>query len=178
MLQVSEQFDRLTLAQNTAEIVAAYVSHNTVSTSDLANLIGTVGQNLTVLGNEEDPAEAAPKPVVAINRSVRKEHLVCLLCGRPQKLLKRHLAGSHDLTPEDYRTLFGLKPNYPMVARGYAEQRSEMAKRIGLGRPKSKKTAKASPKAANAKATNTKTTRTRTASAKTTNGKSRAKRTK
>lgn len=161
---MSEQFDRLTLAQNTAEIVAAYVSHNTVSTSDLASLIGAVGQNLTVLSNEaEQAANPAPKPVVAINRSVRKEYLVCLLCGRTQKLLKRHLAGSHDLTPEDYRALFGLKPNYPMVARGYAEQRSEMAKRIGLGRPKSKKTAKASAKVA---------------SAKTTNGKTRAKRAK
>lgn len=176
---MSEQFDRLTLAQNTAEIIAAYVSHNTVSTSDLASLIGSVGQNLTVLGNEEEAAaNAPPKPVVAINRSVRKEYIICLLCGRTQKLLKRHLAGTHDLTPEDYRTLFGLKRDYPMVARGYAEQRSEMAKRIGLGRPKSKPTAKASPKAASAKIASAKTISAKVTRAKTTNGKTRAKRAK
>lgn len=134
---MSEQMDQPKLAEATADIVAAYVSHNSVSMTDVASLISTVGHNLTELGREgEKPAE--PQPAVPINRSVRKHHLVCLLCGQPQKLLKRHLASSHDLTPEDYRAQFGLKPTYPMVARSYAEQRREMAKRIGLGRPKAK----------------------------------------
>jgi len=140
---VTEPLDRLKLVENTAEIVAAYVSNNTVSTTDLASLIGSVGHKLTELSNESVRNGAArPEPVVPVNRSVRKDHLVCLLCGQPQKLLKRHLAYSHGLTPEDYRAQFGLKPNYPMVASGYAEQRREMAKRMGLGRPKAKKPAK------------------------------------
>jgi len=144
---VTEPLDRLKLVENTAEIVAAYVSNNAVTTTDLASLIGSVGQKLTELSNESVRNGAAvPEPAVPINRSVRKDHLVCLLCGQPQKLLKRHLTHSHDLTPEDYRAQFGLKPNYPMVAVGYAEQRREMAKRMGLGRPKAKKPAKTSSK--------------------------------
>ncbi len=151
---MTEPLDRLTLVENTAEIIAAYVSNNALSTTDLASLIGSVGHKLTELSNESARnAATGPEPAVPINRSVRKNHLVCLLCGQSQKLLKRHLASSHDLTPEDYRAQFSLKPNYPMVASGYAEQRREMAKRMGLGRPKAKKPAKtpAKPRSKRAK---------------------------
>jgi predicted transcriptional regulator len=61
---------------------------------------------------------------------------VCLICGKKQKLLKRHLAVEHELTPDGYRQTFGLKPDYPMVAPDYAQQRRELALSIGLGRPK------------------------------------------
>jgi predicted transcriptional regulator len=61
---------------------------------------------------------------------------VCLICGRKQKLLKRHLAVEHELTPNRYRETFGLKPDYPMAAPSYAQRRREIALRTGLGRPK------------------------------------------
>jgi predicted transcriptional regulator len=56
-----------------------------------------------------------------------------LLCGKPQKMLKRHLAVQHGLTPAQYRERFGLKPDYPMAAPNYVQQRRELALRIGLG---------------------------------------------
>jgi predicted transcriptional regulator len=71
-----------------------------------------------------------------MRRSVRPDHLVCLICGKKQKLLKRHLAVEHELTPNQYREPFGLKPDYPMAAPNYAERRRELALEIGLGRPK------------------------------------------
>jgi predicted transcriptional regulator len=77
-----------------------------------------------------------PEPVVSVRRSVRADHLVCLICGKKQKLLKRHLAVEHELTPNQYRETFGLKPDYPMAAPNYTEQRRELALSIGLGRPK------------------------------------------
>ena len=77
-----------------------------------------------------------PEPAVSVRRSVRPDHLVCLICGKKQKLLKRHLAVEHELTPNQYRETFGLKPDYPMVAPNYAQQRRELALSIGLGRPK------------------------------------------
>jgi predicted transcriptional regulator len=61
---------------------------------------------------------------------------VCLICGKKQKLLKRHLAVEHDLTPNQYRETFGLKSEYPMAAPNYAERRRELALKIGLGRPR------------------------------------------
>ena len=69
-----------------------------------------------------------------MRRSIQDDHLVCLVCGKQQKILRRHLEVAHQLTPEAYREQFGLKPDYPMAAPGYSRQRSEMAKRVGLGR--------------------------------------------
>jgi predicted transcriptional regulator len=72
-----------------------------------------------------------------VRRSIRPDHLVCLICGKPQKVLKRHLAVQHDLTPAQYRERFGLKPDYPMAAPpSYAQQRREVALRTGLGTPR------------------------------------------
>jgi predicted transcriptional regulator len=73
---------------------------------------------------------------VSVRSSIRPDHLVSLVCGKPQKMLKRHLAVQHELTPSEYRERFGLKPDYPMAAPNYAQQRRELAAKIGLGRPK------------------------------------------
>ena len=118
----------------TTEIVAAYVTKNAVAIAVLGHVIETVGGALAALGREEPkPDTAEPKPAVPVRRSVRQDHLVCLVCGKPQKTLRRHLDKAHQLTPGTYREQFGLKPDYPMSAPGYARQRSELARRSGLG---------------------------------------------
>jgi predicted transcriptional regulator len=68
-----------------------------------------------------------------VRRSIQDEHLTCLVCGKQQKVLRRHLDVAHQLTPEAYREQFGLRTDYPMSAPGYSRQRSEMARRVGLG---------------------------------------------
>jgi predicted transcriptional regulator len=126
-----------TLAEVTAEIVSAYVSNNKIAPTDLAMLIGTVAREMVKVGTPvELPAEEKPEPAVSVRRSIQPNHLICLGCGKPQKMLKRHLAVRHDLTPAQYRERFGLKPDYPMTAPNYAQQRREVALRTGLGRPK------------------------------------------
>jgi MucR family transcriptional regulator, transcriptional regulator of exopolysaccharide biosynthesis len=87
----------------------------------------------------EHSAEEKPQPAVSVRRSVRPDHLVCLVCGQRQKTLKRHLAVRHELTPAEYRERFGLKPDYPMTAPNYTQQRREVALATGLGRPKESK---------------------------------------
>ena len=130
-----EQEERTPLEQLTAEIVAAYVSNNSVAMADLGALIDTVGRQLKTLGREPpEPAAAKPEPVVSVRRSIQPDHLVCLLCGKRQKILRRHLDVAHQLTPAAYRELFGLRSDYPMAAPNYARQRAEMARLIGLGR--------------------------------------------
>jgi len=69
-----------------------------------------------------------------VRRSVGKDHLVCLVCGQKQKTLKRDLAVRHQLSPDECRERFGLRSDYPMAAPSYAAQRSELARRTGLGR--------------------------------------------
>lgn len=123
------------LMELTAEIVAAYVTRNAVALADLGHVIETVGRALRALGRENvEPAEAKPEPAVPVRRSIQEDHLVCLVCGKRHKILRRHLAVMHQLTPEAYRERFGLKSDYPMAAPGFARQRSEMARRVGLGR--------------------------------------------
>jgi predicted transcriptional regulator len=134
---VNETSEPTSVAALTAEIVSAYVSNNKIAPSELAGLITTVAGQLSKVGAEPDrPAEEKHQPAVSVRRSIQPDHLVCLICGRTQKLLKRHLAVEHELTPNQYREAFGLKPDYPMTAPNYAQQRRELAFRIGLGRPK------------------------------------------
>jgi predicted transcriptional regulator len=134
-IPVSESLEQTSLAEMTAEIVSAYVSYNEIATADLAGLITAVADKLGRIGSDPDqPEEAKIEPAVSVRRSIRPDHLLCLVCGKPQKILKRHLAVQHDLTPAEYRERFGLKPDYPMAAPGYSRRRSEMAKRVGLGR--------------------------------------------
>ncbi len=146
----NDQTGHLPITELTAEIVGAYVGHHTVSTTELPTLITTVGRELAGLSRAPAaPVEEKPKPAVPIKRSVRPDDIVCLICGKPQKMLKRHLATRHELSPDEYRDLFGLKDDYPLVAPAYAAQRSALAKKIGLGRkPEPAKPAKATRKKA------------------------------
>jgi predicted transcriptional regulator len=125
------------LVKITAEIVAAYLSNNQIAMADVGGLITAVADRLSKAGTEPDqPAEDRPEPAVSVRRSIRPDHLVCLVCGKPQKMLKRHLAVRHELAPAEYRERFGLKPDYPMAAPDYLQQRREVALATGLGRPK------------------------------------------
>jgi predicted transcriptional regulator len=118
-----------------AEIVAAYVSANSISTAQLPDVIRSVVDALTSLdGQAEAPKAEALKPVVPIRKSVTPDYLVCLEDGKKLKMLKRHLRTTYDMSPQDYREKWGLPADYPMVAPNYAARRSEFAKQIGLGR--------------------------------------------
>jgi predicted transcriptional regulator len=136
---VPENLEQTTLAELTAEIVSAYVSSNQITPPELGMLVGTVASELSKVGTRlEQSAESGSKlePAVSVRRSIALDHLVCLVCGKKQKLLKRHVMVEHSLTPEEYRRLFLLKADYPMVAPRYAQHRRELAVKMGLGRPK------------------------------------------
>jgi predicted transcriptional regulator len=76
------------VAQLTAEIVSAYVSNNRIALSDVATLITAVGSQMAKVGTEvEPPAEEKPEPAVPVRCSIQPDHLVCLVCGQPQKVL-------------------------------------------------------------------------------------------
>ena len=62
------------------------------------------------------------------------DYIVSLEDGRKFKSLKRHLMNTYGLTPDQYRTKWGLPRDYPMVAPNYAKARSDLAKSMGLGR--------------------------------------------
>ena len=120
--------------QLTAEIVSAYVSNNTVPTSDIPGLINQVHAALTrVSGKPADGGAEPLKPAVSLKKSITPEYIVYLEDGKKFKSLKRHLRTQYNMTPEQYREKWGLGADYPMVAPNYAAARSQLAKQMGLG---------------------------------------------
>jgi predicted transcriptional regulator len=125
------------LVQLTADVVAAHVANNNVAVGDVGNLVQRVYEALAAL---EKPAQGAQKeektPVVSVRSSIKPDFIVCMECGAKQRMLKRHLMTAHSMTPEQYRSDYGLPREYPMVAPNYSEQRRALAHSIGLGRKK------------------------------------------
>lgn len=123
------------LIELTADVVAAYVSNNPVPIGELPGLIADVHAALGRVGNTpEQPTIEKQKPAVNPKRSVHDDYIVCLEDGKKFKSLKRHLMTHYNLTPDQYREKWGLDPSYPMVAPNYAAARSQLAKKMGLGR--------------------------------------------
>ena len=119
----------------TTEIVASFVSNNTIPAETVPDVIRRVHETVSTLATatEDKPAEK-PKPAVPISRSITDDYLVCLEDGKKLKMLKRYLRSNFDMTPDDYRRKWGLPADYPMVAPNYSKRRSEFAKEIGLGK--------------------------------------------
>ena len=120
----------------TASIVSAHVANNSVAVGDVPKLIKDVYSTLATVSAEEEAEPERPEPAVSIKASVKPDYVVCLEDGKKLKMLKRHLMTHYSMTPEQYRTRWGLPSDYPMVAPNYAKQRSALAREIGLGRRK------------------------------------------
>jgi predicted transcriptional regulator len=122
----------------TGDIVAAYVSNNSVPASEMPTLIRSVHR--AVSGLISGPASDAvvqgadverPSPA-QIRKSVQQDGIVSFIDGKTYKTLRRHLT-ANGFNPQNYRERYGLPADYPMVAPSYAERRSALAKAIGLG---------------------------------------------
>lgn len=140
--------DNQDLINLTADIASAYVASNKIEAENVGKLVADIHGALSSLG-DQGSSEEAPEPVVPIRSSVKKDHLVCLACGKKMKMLKRHLRTEHDMSPAEYREAYNLSSDYPLVAPDYAETRRALAKKIGLGKdPNQKRGRKASGKKA------------------------------
>jgi len=126
--------DKRDLVGMAAEIVSAFVSANQVATHELPGLIRTVHGALNeVAGTPSTALDQAQEPAVAVKKSITPDYIICLEDGKKFKSLKRHLRTRYAMTPDEYRSKWGLPHDYPMVAPNYAKERSTLAKRMGLG---------------------------------------------
>ena len=122
------------ITEITANIVAAFVSHNSVQANEMPDLLSKVHDSLYErLRYRVDLKPQAIVPAMPIKKSITHNAVFCLVCGDGHKMLKRHLRTSHDLDPETYREMFGLHASYSLTAPSYSETRSGLAK-LGLGR--------------------------------------------
>ena len=139
-MALDEQATKSDFADLTAGIVSSYVSNNSVRLSELASLIAGVHRALSnshagTVESKQEPLTPAVNP----KRSVHPDYIVCLEDGKKFKSLKRHLHTHYDLSPEQYREKWGLPHDYPMVAPNYAQARSALAKKMGLGQGRRRK---------------------------------------
>ena len=131
---MSENMASESFIELTADIVSAYVSNNSVAAADIPALINQVHGALQRVSTGQGEASSEPlKPAVPVRRSITNDYIVCLEDGKKFKSLKRHLRTQYNMTPEQYREKWGLPPDYPMVAPNYAAARSQLAKQMGLG---------------------------------------------
>ena len=134
MSEIDEAVATDMLMELTAEVVAAYVSKNSLPVNELSGLISNVHQALGQAGKSVASQEVEkPKPAISVKRSVTDEYIVCLEDGKKFKSLKRHLMTHYNMSPEEYREKWDLPADYPMVAPNYAAARSRLAKQMGLG---------------------------------------------
>jgi predicted transcriptional regulator len=126
---------------HTAQIVAAHIANNTVRADQLPTLIRDVHRTLSTVGEAATKPTTA-EPAVEVKKSVFADHLVCLGCGKSFKMLKWHLMSDHELTPEQYRSKFGLPHGYPMTSPAYSKVRSAISKKVGLGHWRTQKKAR------------------------------------
>ena len=120
------------------DIVSAYVKGNKIPAAELPGLIESVHATLESLSDSRTPARTERAPAVAIEDSVTGDYIVCLEDGKRLTMLKRYLRTHYGLTPEVYRAKWGLPADYPMVAPNYAAKRSALARKIGLGKNRSR----------------------------------------
>lgn len=122
------------LVEMAADIVSAYVSANQIPQHELPALIRTVHSALQEVSGDRAPAvDIAREPAVAVKKSITPDFIICLEDGKKFKSLKRHLRTRYGMSPDEYRAKWGLPHDYPMVAPNYAKERSNLAKRMGLG---------------------------------------------
>lgn len=121
------------LLHHTSQIASAYLSNNQVLAHEVPEVIGSVHHALSQIANPPSPEKPEAKPVVDPKKSVFRDQILCLECGSPFQMLRRHIRVDHGLTPDEYRKKYHLVADYPLVSPDYAARRSDLAKKIGLG---------------------------------------------
>jgi predicted transcriptional regulator len=126
--------DREELLRMTTDIVASFLTHNSVSAESVPELIKSVHGTMNEISGTAEKPEPKAKPAVPVSKSITDDYIICLEDGKKLKMLKRYLRSQYDMSPEDYRRKWNLPADYPMVAPSYSKKRSQFAKDIGLGR--------------------------------------------
>ncbi|MBI1364732.1 MAG: transcriptional regulator [Alphaproteobacteria bacterium] len=138
------------------DIVAAFVSNNSVPADKLPALLQEVHDAVRALAKGGTASAGSQEPAVPVKKSITPDYIICLEDGKKLKMLKRYLRTQYGLSPEDYRRKWGLPADYPMVAPNYAKRRSDFAKQIGLGTARAGSGRKAAPAKASKKRTRSK----------------------
>jgi len=122
-----------------AKIVAAYASRPDVAADDIVALLARLRREMgdesaAPSTSEAQTAEPVAEPAVPIDKAMTKDKVYCLCCGKGFKMLKRHLGAEHGLSEAEYRAMFGLPEDMPLVAPSYSKKKADYAKSAGFGK--------------------------------------------
>mgnify|MGYP003642549732 CR=1 FL=1 len=134
--EMMDAVDQEELLRMTTDVVASYLSHNSMPADNVPDLIRSVHSAMKEVSGIEMKQESKSKPAVSVAKSISDDYIVCLEDGKKLKMLKRYLRSQYNMSPDDYRRKWNLPSDYPMVAPAYSRKRSQFAKDIGLGRGK------------------------------------------
>ncbi|HKR24715.1 MAG TPA: MucR family transcriptional regulator, partial [Allosphingosinicella sp.] len=129
--------DQIELQKIVGQVAAAYFNGNHVTPSEIPMVIANITASIRAVGapaaeEAAEAVEASKLTPVQIRKSVTHDAIISFEDNRRYKMLRRHLA-SRGMSPDEYRRKWGLPSDYPMVAPGYSETRSNLAKERGLG---------------------------------------------
>ena len=134
--QSGSNVSRKDILRMTVRVTAAYLGQNTLPAERIASVLADVHGSISRIAGAEQLQIEKPsrRPAVSVAKSLAPDYIVCLEDGRRMKMLKRHIKAAYGLTPEEYRQRWNLPSDYPMVAPRSAQQRSQFAKKMGLGK--------------------------------------------
>jgi len=121
-----------------AKIAVSYAARPDVAPDDIVELITKLKHVFSAEDSISLPTtnnqSSKPTPALPISQAVTHNQVFCLCCGKGFKMIKRHLGVEHGLTEGEYRKLFDLPENMPLVAPSYSDKKAAHAKKVGLGK--------------------------------------------
>lgn len=126
------------LTELTAQIITARASKKDMSTEEfqqemqmIYSFLKGVEEGSVQPSTQTSPEE--PKAQLTVKQAFKKDEIICMICNKGFKTLKRHLTMAHQLKPGEYRRQFGIPSTQSLAAKSYSESRRQMALEKGLG---------------------------------------------
>lgn len=126
------------LTELTAQIITARLTKRDMSLEELQKEMVAISNQLKAIeaGTVEIPLSQEPEesiPQLTIKQAFKKDEVICMICNKGFKTLKRHLTLAHDLKPGEYRKQFNIPSTQSLAAKSYSESRRQLALDKGLG---------------------------------------------
>ena len=127
-----------TLSELTVQVLTARLAKKEMTLEELQKEMLTISNMIKFLdeGTLNTPVAVAevPKPQkINLKQYFKKDEVICIICNKGFKTLKKHLDMAHQLKPGEYRKQFGISSKQSLAAKSYSDSRRQMALDKGLG---------------------------------------------